>query len=287
MDDNDTVVATFRLATEYLDYIPDNPFRQPMENAWKTMDDRYSDFQIATWGSIIVHEVAYFLICAPGFISQFIPAMQKYKIQRDKVESFDGQWKCFRLLMFNHFIIQAPLILGTYQFTKMFGIPYDWDNMPTWYNLALRVFGCAVIEDTWHYFVHRLLHHRRLYKYVHKIHHNFQAPFGMTAEYAHPIETLVLGAGFFIGVLLFCNHFILLWVWVIFRLMETIDVHTGYDFPLNPLHLLPFYGGARFHDFHHMNFNGNYSSTFTWWDKIFGTDQQFKDYYDNEDKKTN
>ena len=58
MDDNDTVVATFRLATEYLDYIPDNPFRQPMENAWKTMDDRYSDFQIATWGSIIVHEVS-------------------------------------------------------------------------------------------------------------------------------------------------------------------------------------------------------------------------------------
>ena len=37
--------------------------------------------------------------------------------------------------------------------------------------------------------------------------------------------------------------------------------------------------GAKFHDFHHMNFNGNYSSTFTWWDKIFGTDLQYNDYY--------
>ena len=49
---------------------------------------------------------------------------------------------------------------------------------------------CLMIEDTWHYWVHQLLHHRRLYKYVHKVHHNFQAPFGMVAEYAHPIETV-------------------------------------------------------------------------------------------------
>ena len=49
---------------------------------------------------------------------------------------------------------------------------------------------CAVIEDTWHYWVHRLMHDRKLYKYVHKVHHNFQAPFGMVAEYAHPVETL-------------------------------------------------------------------------------------------------
>ena len=27
-----------------------------------------------------------------------------------------------------------------------------------------------------------------------------------------------------------------------------------------------------------MNFNGNYSSTFVWWDKLFGTDHQYKEY---------
>ena len=42
------------------------------------------------------------------------------------------------------------------------------------------------------------------------------------------------------------------------------DVHTGYDIPFNPLHLIPFYGGARAHDMHHKAFDGNYSSTFTW-----------------------
>ena len=50
--------------------------------------------------------------------------------------------------------------------------------------------------------------------------------------------------------------------------------------------LPPFLPGARFHDFHHMNFNGNYSSTFTWWDKIFGTDKQFNEYMEKEMAKT-
>jgi sterol desaturase/sphingolipid hydroxylase (fatty acid hydroxylase superfamily) len=44
----------------------------------------------------------------------------------------------------------------------------------------------------------------------------------------------------------------------------------------NPLWLLPFYGGSLYHDFHHSNFTGNYSSSFTHWDKIFGTDRDFK-----------
>lgn len=60
---------------------------------------------------------------------------------------------------------------------------------------------------------------------------------------------------------------------------------SGYDVPLNPLHLVPFYAGARFHDFHHMNFIGNYASTFTWWDRLFGTDSQFIAYQEKEKKK--
>ncbi|XP_025033001.1 methylsterol monooxygenase 1-like [Python bivittatus] len=60
---------------------------------------------------------------------------------------------------------------------------------------------------------------------------------------------------------------------------------NGYDIPLNPLHLLPFYAGACFHDFHHMNFIGNYSSTFTWWDKLFGTDSQYRTHTEKGKKQ--
>ncbi|KAG7252398.1 hypothetical protein CRUP_000836, partial [Coryphaenoides rupestris] len=163
----------------------------------------------------------------------------------DMPETWEKQWRCFKMLLFNHFFIQLPLICGTYYFTEFFGIPYDWDSMPRWPYLLAQCFGCAV------------------------------SPFGMQAEYAHPAETLILGAGFFIGIVIFCNHVSMLWAWVACRLMETIDVHSGYDIPMNPLHLIPFYAGTRFHDFHHMNFVGNYASTFTWWDKLLKTDRQY------------
>ena len=47
-----------------------------------------------------------------------------------------------------------------------------------------------MLEDTWNYFQHRTLHNKRIYKYIHKVHHHFQAPFGLTAEYLHPVENL-------------------------------------------------------------------------------------------------
>jgi methylsterol monooxygenase len=43
--------------------------------------------------------------------------------------------------------------------------------------------------------------------------------------------------------------------------------------------------GARFHDFHHYNFNGNYSSTFRWWDWIFSTDRQWKEFQAKQQKQ--
>lgn len=82
------------------------------------MLDNYTKFQIATWGSLVVHELLYFLFCLPGFLFQFIPFMKKYKIQKDKPETFENQWKCFKVLLFNHFFIQLPLICGTYYFTE-------------------------------------------------------------------------------------------------------------------------------------------------------------------------
>lgn len=283
--ENSSLVSPQYLGVQYMEevcqYLPDNPLLSSslldLENKFDYMTSNYSKFQIATWGSLIIHEVVYILACLPGFIFQFFPVMNKYKIQMDRPETAEKQWTCFKLLFLNHFFVQTPMIAGTYIFTEMFGIPYSWEAMPRWYNLVARVILCALIEDCYHYFAHRALHDTRIYKHIHKIHHYFQAPFSMAAEYAHPAETIILGFGTMIGALLFCNHVVFLWIWMVVRMVEAIDIHTGYDVPyLNPMHLIPGYAGARFHDFHHYNFTGNYASTFVFWDKLLGTDVQYK-----------
>ena len=50
------------------------------------------------------------------------------------------------------------------------------------------------------------------------------------------------------------------------------------DFPWSLNHILPFWSGAEHHDFHHMAFTNNFSTSFRWWDRIFGTDIKYREY---------
>lgn len=77
------ILSSAFLAVEYVDAVlPENPLQPSLKHAWGYMLDNYTKFQIATWGSLIVHEFIYFLLCLPGFLFQFLPFMQKYKIQQ-------------------------------------------------------------------------------------------------------------------------------------------------------------------------------------------------------------
>ncbi|KAG8810413.1 C-4 sterol methyl oxidase [Serendipita sp. 400] len=49
-------------------------------------------------------------------------------------------------------------------------------------------------------------------------------------------------------------------------------------FPWLVQHIFPFWSGADHHDFHHMAFTNNYSTSFRWWDHLFGTDDKYRAY---------
>lgn len=68
------------------------------------------------------------------------------------------------------------------------------------------------------------------------------------------------------------------YVWIVLRLFQAVDAHSGYDFPVSLRHFIPFWSGADHHDFHHMNFIGCYSTSFRWWDHFMGTDSSYQRY---------
>ena len=67
-------------------------------------------------------------------------------------------------------------------------------------------------------------------------------------------------------------HILTMYLWIVFRLFQAIDAHSGYEFPWSLHHFIPFWAGAEHHDVHHERFIGNYSSSFRWWDYMFNTE---------------
>ncbi|GJY87036.1 methylsterol monooxygenase 2-2 [Tanacetum coccineum] len=107
----------------------------------------------------------------------------------------------------------------------------------------------------------------------------YATPFGLTSEYAHPAEILFLGIATIFGPAITGPHLITLWLWMVVRVLETVEAHCGYHFPWSPSNFLPLYGGSDFHDYHHRLIytkSGNYSSTFVYMDWIFGTDHGYR-----------
>lgn len=133
------------------------------------------------------------------------------------------------------------------------------------------------------------------------MHHKYTAPFGLAAEYSHPVEIMLFGLGTVFGVsrhrspgpftwhskltplphpqpLLCCYflggmHLLTMYTWIAFRMMQAIDSHCGYDFPgISLRYYFPLWAGADHHDYHHQAFKACYSSSFRHWDWICNTE---------------
>lgn len=74
-------------------------------------------------------------------------------------------------------------------------------------------------------------------------------------------------------------------MWGVIRMMETVDGHSGYEFSWSPYRLLPLSGSSSYHNFHHFKNVGNYSSFFTIWDTVCGTNKAYFRYIAKKEKE--
>jgi sterol desaturase/sphingolipid hydroxylase (fatty acid hydroxylase superfamily) len=87
------------------------------------------------------------------------------------------------------------------------------------------------------------------------------------AEYAHPLENAVGLIAFFVGPVLLGAPFTTLCVWIVVRIFETAEAHSGYALTTS---------GSR-HAYHHMHaHDGCYGSFLGLWDTLLGTDRAWR-----------
>jgi len=256
------------------------------EEAWDNTINRVGAPAFVILGTFIVHEIFYFGRYIPFYFCDYIPALRKYKIQADKENKPEVIWRIFWKMMLIHVFVELPMMSFFHLGVEWLGLKLFSPFPPMW-KMLVQAIIFLIIEDFYEYWGHRLLHFGWFYKYIHKQHHEHTAPFGLVAEYAHPAEVVILGIGSALGPILFAYdlHISTLWFYLVLRLFQVIDAHSGYDFPFSLHHFLPFWAGADFHDHHHRNFIGNYATSFRWCDWIFGTDGYYNKWREEQRRK--
>ncbi|CAB4252585.1 similar to Saccharomyces cerevisiae YGR060W ERG25 C-4 methyl sterol oxidase [Maudiozyma barnettii] len=278
---NNATLTNLVRAASYGDTLKNIQNYQPQLNiveqywaAWYT----YMNNDILATGLMffLLHEIVYFARSLPWFIIDQIPYFRKWKIQPTKIPSTKEQLYCLKSVLLSHFLVEAIPIWTFHPMCQKLGITVE-VPFPNLKTMTLEICLFFVLEDMWHYWAHRLFHYGVFYKYIHKQHHRYAAPFGLSAEYAHPAETMSLGFGT-VGMPIFYVmytgklHLFTLCLWVVLRLFQAVDSHSGYDFPWSLNKFLPFWAGAEHHDLHHHYFIGNYASSFRWWDFYLDTE---------------
>ena len=134
------------------------------------------------------------------------------------------------------------------------------------------------LEDFVFFFSHKFLHMPFIYKYVHKVHHENAELIHINCIYTHPIETLLgnfIPAYFSLLVMGKKMHFVTLYIWLMYRYIETHEAHSGYEFKYTIFDANPFNIEGDYHNFHHKRNTGNYATFFKHWDWYFGSNKAY------------
>ena len=192
---------------------------------------------------------------------------KRFKLQNrpHKLKNF---YKRLPLILFNLLILLLVTGLGLFYMSD-----YIIGSFNTIWIMIFEVIIVLMIDDIFFYLFHRMMHENKyIYQKIHKIHHRASTPFPSEYLYTHPLEWMTGMIGPFIAIFLLQGVSIYsFWLILIIRNLHELDIHSG----LKSSYLtkyFPFSGTNEHHDLHHAIIDGNYASSFSFWDKMFKTE---------------
>jgi len=211
-----------------------------------------------------------FFINSYGFLYSYLITVKgiykNKKIQARNIK-FEIVKKRSPLIIFNITILMILTSIGLINFSSFFITEYFSAKIA-----IAKLLFILLVDDFFFYFLHKAMHESKyLYKKIHKIHHRSNTPVPIDYIYVHPLEWLSGFIGPFLGMILIDGISIyVFWAYLVIRNVHELHIHSGIKTSILSK-IIPFYGINEHHDMHHFKRDGNYASTFIFWDKIFKT----------------
>lgn len=219
----------------------------------------------------------YFIVAGSFYIVCYIlyrKSLESAKIQKKKILAIDIKREIRNS-------VQASLVMSTLVFitldtrlVKYTKLYKDIDDYSIGWLLLSVLLG-LFIHDTYFYWLHRLLHHKKIFKYSHVVHHQSNNPTPFASYSFHFIEAI--GEGLIIPVILFIVpfHLVSLYCFIVLGFIINVYGHLGYELApgwFRTSFLFHVLNTSVYHNLHHSKFHGNFGLYFRFWDKIMGTE---------------
>lgn len=219
----------------------------------------------------------YFLMAGIPFTIFYLiyPAsFKKQKIQRKEAsrkDFFREIWHSMQTTLVFTVISVVLLFTPARQFTQLYR---HIDDYPLWY-MGVSLVLSLVVHDTYFYWMHRLLHHPKLFKATHLVHHKSTNPSPWTSYSFHLLEAVAEGGVLVVLVCIMPMHPLTVVLFTITGFMINVYGHLGYEImPRWFRHswLFQLLNSSVHHNLHHSRFKGNYGLYFRIWDRLMGTE---------------
>ena len=156
------------------------------------------------------------------------------------------------------------------QYTQIYGEVAEFG----WGYFFLSITLMIVVHDAYFYWAHRLMHHPKIYRHVHLVHHKSTNPSPWAAFAFHPAEAVVEA-----GIIVFVAFIIpahpgAIMTFLLFMTLYNVYGHLGWEvYPqgADRRGLTKWMNTSVSHNMHHRFVTANYGLYFMWWDKLFGT----------------
>ncbi len=143
-----------------------------------------------------------------------------------------------------------------------------------WAYFCVSMVLMAIVHDTYFYWMHRLMHHRALFRYFHRVHHLSTNPTPWASYAFHPLEAVVEAGAVILIIFILPVHGLALLIFETISIAINVYGHLGYE--LYPANWSRHWFGRWIntsvaHNTHHATARHNYGLYFLFWDRLCGT----------------